>query len=55
MIYSCWAPPILKIIGANGINSTILLNDTFNSAYDSYIDSKNRLWIGGNNGFVVYN
>jgi hypothetical protein len=55
MIYSCFSPPMVRIIGTNGINTTFLLNDTFTEAFDTYIDSKNRLWIGGNNGFVVYN
>jgi 6-phosphogluconolactonase (cycloisomerase 2 family) len=55
MIYSCESPPMLKIMGANGINSTLLLNNTFTKALETYIDSKNRLWIGGNPGIVVYN
>jgi hypothetical protein len=55
MIYSCFYPPIVRIIGTNGINSTLLLNDSFPHVYVVYCDSKNRLWIGGNNSFVVYN
>jgi ligand-binding sensor domain-containing protein len=55
MIYSCSNPPMVKIIGSNGINTTVLLNDTFTGTRDTYIDSRNRLWIGGNNGAVVYN
>jgi outer membrane protein assembly factor BamB len=55
MIYSCATPPMVKIIGADGTNSTLLLNDSLTEAYETYIDSKNRLWITGMNGFVVYN
>jgi hypothetical protein len=54
MICSCNSPPMIKIIGANGINSTILLNNLFTSASEIYIDSKNRLWITGKYGFVIY-
>jgi DNA-binding beta-propeller fold protein YncE len=54
MIYSCFYPPMVKIIGTNGINTTIPLNDIFMLASGLYIDSKNRLWIGGHNGSVVY-
>jgi hypothetical protein len=54
MIYSCYNPPMLKIIGINGINSTLLLNDSFPLATETFIDSKNRLWIGGRNGSIVY-
>jgi hypothetical protein len=55
MIYSCAIRPMVKIIGTNGFNSTLLLNDIFTEVFETYIDSKKRLWIGGNNGFVVYN
>jgi ligand-binding sensor domain-containing protein len=55
MIYSCEFPPMLKIIGKNGINTTVSLNNTFTQAYETFVDSKNRLWIGGNNGLVIYN
>jgi hypothetical protein len=53
MFYSCDNPPKLKVIGTNGINSTLFLNEFF-TAHEAYIDLKNRLWIGGNNGFVIY-
>jgi outer membrane protein assembly factor BamB len=55
MIYSCQSPPIVKIIGANGINSTLILSGSITDAFGTYIDSMNRLWIGGNGGFVVFN
>jgi ligand-binding sensor domain-containing protein len=55
MIYSCLTPPMVIVIGTNGINSTLLLSGTFTQASEIYIDSKNRLWIGGNNGIVIYN
>jgi DNA-binding beta-propeller fold protein YncE len=55
MIYSCTHPPMVKIIGADGINSTLLLNDFFTESLETYVDSKSRLWIGGKNGFIVYN
>jgi hypothetical protein len=55
MIYSCGMPPMVNIIAKNGINSTLLLDDIFTEAFEIYIDSQNRLWIGGNDGFVVYN
>jgi hypothetical protein len=55
MIYSCETPPMVKIIGKNGINSTLQLSDSFTRVYDQYIDSKNRLLISGRNGTVVYN
>jgi ligand-binding sensor domain-containing protein len=56
IIYSCeWNPVMVKITGTNGINFTLSLNGILTRAYDTYIDSKNRLWIGGNNGFVIYN
>jgi hypothetical protein len=55
MIYSCWSPPMVKIIGANGTDFTLLLSDSFTEAYEIYMDSKNRLWISGYIGFVIYN
>jgi WD40 repeat protein len=55
MIYSSETPPMVKIIGKNGINSTLQLSDSFTRVYDQYIDSKNRLLISGRNGTVVYN
>jgi ligand-binding sensor domain-containing protein len=55
MIYSCENHPMVRIMGANGINSTFLLNDTFTRVDEAFVDSKSRLWIGGTNGSVVYN
>jgi ligand-binding sensor domain-containing protein len=54
MIYLCWSPPMVKMMGTNDINSTLLLNDLFNFVFEAFIDSKNRLWTGGNNGFIVF-
>jgi hypothetical protein len=54
IIYSCGTPPKVKVIGSNGINLTLSFDDTYYSVHETYIDSKKRLWIGGNNGFVVY-
>jgi ligand-binding sensor domain-containing protein len=54
MIYSCFNPPMVKIIGMTCINSTLLLNGTLSEVSETYIDSNDRLWIGGNNGSVVY-
>jgi hypothetical protein len=46
---------MVKIKGTNNVNSTLLLNGTAFCAYEAYIDSKSRLWIGVNDGYVVYN
>jgi ligand-binding sensor domain-containing protein len=55
LIYTCKFPPEVKILGTNGINFTLLLDNTFVNAYETFIDSKNRLWIGARAGIVVYN
>lgn len=55
MFYSCYSPPIIKIIGTSGVNTTLFLNDTFPLAYDTFTDSKNRLWLGGRYAFAIYN
>jgi hypothetical protein len=54
MIHSCFNPPKAIIIGTNGVSSLLLLNDSFTRASETYIDSKNRLWIGGDTGLIVY-
>jgi WD40 repeat protein len=54
MIYSCFNPPVIKAIGKNNINATLSVNDSFNRALEAFTDSKNRLWIGGNNAIVAY-
>lgn len=53
MIYSCFNPPMVNIIETNGTSSSILLNGTFKYAHESIIDSHNRLWVGGYNGFAI--
>lgn len=54
MAYSCYNPPMVNIIETNGKNSSISLNGTFSRAYDTLIDSQNRLWLSGNGGFAIY-
>lgn len=54
MIYSCEYPPMVKISGVNRKNTAFLLNNTFIRAFETFTDSKKRLWVGGNNGFIIY-
>lgn len=53
LIYSCEDPPKITIVGKNGVNSSLYLNGTFFATYETRVDSKNRLWVGGNNGFAI--
>lgn len=54
MIYSCFQEPVVNKVGINGINSSLLLNNSFTRRGEIFLDSKGRLWWDEDLGFVLF-
>lgn len=54
LIHTCVSPPLVKIINTNNSIFTYDISSIFTFTYETYTDSKNRLWVGGNDGFAYF-